>query len=206
MIDGFLAYYEPTTITYTEGKITAITGPNGSGKTSIPDAVAWVRYGRVRVRGDSDSVISDFADEAHVVEELVDQNGQHWKFDRKKRRGKAQVLSVFSWNGADEEWQRYGTKRIADNQQIIDDLLGLNMNAFYSLSVFESRSGNRGIRLVSSKSEERIGILTSLRPSMAVWPELNKVISNDLREAKRELVARQDVLEVLRDDIAELSD
>lgn len=206
MIDGFLAYHEPTTINYRDGEITAITGSNGSGKTSIPDAVAWVRYGRLRIKGDSDSVINDFCEEAHVVEELVDKNGHHWKFDRRKKREKAQVLSVFSWNNVTQEWERYGTKRIADNQQIIHDLVGISMDAFYSLSVFESRSGNRGIRLVSSKSDERINILTSLKPSMDVWPKLNRVVADQTRETKRELNSQEDVLAQLRGDLLEMSD
>ena len=205
MIDGFLAYHEPTTITYRDGEISAITGQNGSGKTSIPDAVAWVRYGRLRIKGDSDSIINDFCEEAHVVEELVDRNGHHWKFDRRKKREKAQVLSVFSWNNVTQEWERYGTKRIADNQQIIHDLVGISMDAFYSLSVFESRAGNRGIRLVSSKSDERINILTSLKPSMDVWPKLNRVVADQTRERKRELNSQEDVLAQLRSDLAEMN-
>lgn len=194
-IDGFLAYEQPVVLDYTTGDITAVTGPNGSGKTSIPDAVAWVRYGELRVRGDGDSIINDGRSQAHVTEELIDPTtGFRWKFDRRKKRGKTQVLSVFSFNNATGDWERYGSKLIGDNQKIINDLVGLSLPAFYSLSVFESRSGNRGVRLVSSKSDERIGILTSLKPNMAVWPQMHKHISATTRETKRELSTLEDVL------------
>lgn len=194
-IDGFLAYDTQVSIAYSSGEITAITGPNGAGKTSIPDAIAWVRFGELRVRGDGDSIINDGCMQAHVIEELVDDvTGFRWKFDRRKKRGKTQVLSVFSFNNATGQWERYGTKLIGDNQKIINDLVGLTPAAFYSLSVFESRSGNRGIRLVSAKAEERIGILTSLKKNLSLWPGLNKKVIAAARETKRELSSIEDVL------------
>src|SRR5438105_14888441 len=36
--------------------ITGIIGPNGSGKTSILEALAWAPYGVQAVRGDKDSI------------------------------------------------------------------------------------------------------------------------------------------------------
>src|SRR5439155_1555950 len=36
--------------------ITGIIGPNGSGKTSILEAIAWALYGVQAVRGDKDSI------------------------------------------------------------------------------------------------------------------------------------------------------
>jgi len=36
--------------------ITGIIGPNGSGKTSLLEAIAWAIYGNVAVRGDKDSI------------------------------------------------------------------------------------------------------------------------------------------------------
>ena len=36
--------------------ITGIIGPNGSGKTTILEAIAWALYGVQAVRGDKDSI------------------------------------------------------------------------------------------------------------------------------------------------------
>jgi len=36
--------------------ITGIVGPNGSGKTTILEAIAWAIYGTQAVRGDKDSI------------------------------------------------------------------------------------------------------------------------------------------------------
>src|SRR2546426_9547467 len=36
--------------------ITGIIGPNGSGKTTILEAIAWALYGAQAVRGDKDSI------------------------------------------------------------------------------------------------------------------------------------------------------
>src|SRR5437879_12909992 len=44
-----------TEIAFGDG-ITGIIGPNGSGKTSLLEAIAWAIYGNAAARGDKDSI------------------------------------------------------------------------------------------------------------------------------------------------------
>src|SRR6058998_2464724 len=44
-----------TEIVFGDG-ITGIIGPNGSGKTSLLEAIAWAIYGNPAARGDKDSI------------------------------------------------------------------------------------------------------------------------------------------------------
>src|SRR6058998_1532001 len=44
-----------TEIAFGDG-ITGIIGPNGSGKTSLLEAIAWAIYGNPAARGDKDSI------------------------------------------------------------------------------------------------------------------------------------------------------
>lgn len=204
-LEGFLAYGESTLIEYESGSVTAITGRNGAGKTSIPDAIAWVRFGTLRTKGDPDGVINDFCDEAIVEEVVEDRDGVQWKFQRRKRRARGQVLSTFHRADDGAEWTRYGSKNISDNQEKINSIVGMSMEAFYSLSVFESRGGNRGIRFVGARPEERIKILTSLRPSMALWPKLHREAVERTRQAKRAYAQLQDELNDLHSRIDSLA-
>ena len=62
-MQGFMRYRDATKVSF-PGKFTAITGPTGSGKSSILDAITFALYG-----------VSSRTDERLKVEEFVDKNG-----------------------------------------------------------------------------------------------------------------------------------
>ncbi len=62
-LDGFMRYKDPTKISF-PGQFTAITGPTGSGKTSILDALTFALYGT-----------SSRTDERMKIEDLVKKDG-----------------------------------------------------------------------------------------------------------------------------------
>src|SRR5437870_610773 len=62
-MEGFMRYKEVAQISF-PGRFTAITGPTGSGKTSILDAITFALYGD-----------SSRTDERMKIEELLDKNG-----------------------------------------------------------------------------------------------------------------------------------
>src|SRR5215831_12953296 len=46
-LEGFTAFREPTTVDFDGADLFALTGPTGSGKTSVLDAIVFALYGTV---------------------------------------------------------------------------------------------------------------------------------------------------------------
>src|SRR5438874_10280200 len=67
-VEGFTAFREPTTIDFEGADLFALTGPTGSGKSSIVDAIGFALYGRVHRYNDRlvHPAISSSANEARV--------------------------------------------------------------------------------------------------------------------------------------------
>jgi len=52
-ISGFLSYKDPAEIDFTSFDLACISGQNGSGKSSILDAMTWSLFGRARKHDES---------------------------------------------------------------------------------------------------------------------------------------------------------
>lgn len=97
-----------------------VVGKNGSGKSSILDAVRWGLYGRSRLRGDH--MIRRRADEASVRVEFTAQ-GQSWVIIRRKPRDKTGTLHLF--RAIEEDLVGQTSHTVAETQARIDKLIGL---------------------------------------------------------------------------------
>src|SRR5437868_5222466 len=67
-IEGFTAFRETTVVDFTDADLFALTGPTGSGKSSIVEAIGFALYGRVHRYNDRlvHPAISSGANEARV--------------------------------------------------------------------------------------------------------------------------------------------
>lgn len=69
--------------------VVVVHGPNGSGKTSMLDAVLWAITGAVARLGDAADIVSEYSDfgEAHVKLVLVAPDGVEVRISRRQERG-----------------------------------------------------------------------------------------------------------------------
>lgn len=158
----------------------AIAGANGSGKSSIGLGVAFALFGTARVRGDSDSVVRDGADECVVTLEFTADRSV-WRIERSKKRGKSAKVRLFSQD-SEGDWHPYGDHLNNTAQVRIEELAGLTEDAFYSLTMID---GQAGARFIKADSTQRREILLSLLPEMAVWADMDKRAREMLTEARQ---------------------
>ena len=117
---GFMRYDVPTPIPFRQ-KFTVITGPTGSGKTSILDSITYALYGRSS-RTDERMKIDEFVGEDGYVQLDFAQDGQEYQITRGRNNGRNYLtLSRGS--------QRIGGTTTELEQRIVN-LVGLDYTGF----------------------------------------------------------------------------
>ncbi len=97
-LSGFLSYLEPVEIDFTAIELACISGANGSGKSSLLDAITWVLFGMARKR--DDSLIHAKAKAAEVSLEF-EYEGAVYRVMRLKPRDKTAMLELHILQTAD---------------------------------------------------------------------------------------------------------
>jgi len=154
---------------------------NGSGKSSLFDALDWGLFGKVP-RGDHvDSVVNEEARSCQVRVELVDDAGQAVIIERS--RGKESNLRF--WVGA-EDRQALDVK---ETQACIERVLGLDRDTFHAAVYFGQ---NDLVRYADSTDSERMETLTRILQLDEIdsFLETTKVLLGGLRDREGERVAR----------------
>ena len=129
-IEGFTSFREPQEIDFRELDLFVITGPTGSGKTSILDAVALALYGMVPRAGKRDlkELISLGASQTKVQLEFR-AGDDEYRVARRIRRQGAQAATLERIEGEDAvpEVERGGVKAV--NERVVE-ILGLDYPSF----------------------------------------------------------------------------
>ncbi len=124
---GFRSYADETRFEFAGRGLVGIVGANGSGKSSILDAISFALYGKTpKVEAATKSLISQRRD-ALQVELVFEVDGAVWKVVRAIRKSGAAAHTLYR---LDDD----GEHRIADKAREVTDkveaLLGLDFEAF----------------------------------------------------------------------------
>jgi exonuclease SbcC len=109
----------------------AITGPTGSGKSSLIDAITFALYGKVpRVGNRVKELISLGADRLKVTFYFSVGDTQYRIYRETARRGAGKAPQVERLNGENGEWQLEEPDRVKDLDSFVEGLLLLDYEAF----------------------------------------------------------------------------
>ncbi len=122
------------------GGLVGVFGPNGAGKSSlIADAVTWCLWGKARVGGAGDAMISTGQSFCEVAVTFR-VNGQPWKVTRARVRDSKTALDLSSWK--QDRWTDLTGPTLKDTQQAIVGLLGMSYEVFKNSSYIEQGQAN----------------------------------------------------------------
>lgn len=116
--------------------ITSITGENGSGKSSIVDAISWSLFGVKGMSCKTAHLIQDDTDpeETRVGVELILENGgQRFKVDRRiiNSHGTMQCR-IYDW--VEDEWIEVAGPSVSHSEALIKEKIGMDEKGFSSTS------------------------------------------------------------------------
>ncbi len=132
-IRGFTAFREPQLVDFEGLDLFAITGPTGSGKSSILDALTFVLYGRAERVGDGvRQLVSQGQPRAAVVLEF-EAGGERFRVARSVTAdAKTKVLVERADPGTGSGWRQAGegADRVREADATIERLVGLDYAGF----------------------------------------------------------------------------
>jgi exonuclease SbcC len=132
-IRGFTAFREPQTVDFEGLDLFAITGPTGSGKSSILDALTFVLYGRAERVGDGvRQLVSQGAPRAAVVLEFEADGGRYRVARSVTADAKTKVLVERSDATTESGWRQAGdgADRVREADATLEKLVGLDYAGF----------------------------------------------------------------------------
>ncbi len=129
-LENFLAYRRPAPLLFEGIHVACLAGANGSGKSSILDALTWALWGRSRAAND-DALIHSGETEMRVVL-TFDQDDRRYRVRRQRKAGKrgATLLELQTWEAEAGSWRSLSEAGIRETQRRIDGLLHLEYDTF----------------------------------------------------------------------------
>jgi exonuclease SbcC len=156
---GFTAFRDEQALDFQGLELFAITGPTGSGKSSLLDAVAYALYGKAPRVGKQISALISQGQPRLRVEMDFDVDGSRYRVTRSTPRTGASTILLERKAG--DGWESYGegADHINECNKLIGALVGLDFEAF-TRSVLLPQG--QFAELLRGDPRERRAILTEL--------------------------------------------
>lgn len=171
-LDNFLAH-ESTEIDFTDKPMSVITGPVGSGKSAIVEAITWCIWGKSRAHGrQTDPLIREGAEQGGVTV-TVFHEGQQFRIVRNRQFGGTSSLTFTALDdtsGGDSPLTRH---TIAETQEAIIEELGLDWDAAQA-SVVAQQSGAGSLMATDPAKRKELLLRLLVGSEWEVWYEQAK--------------------------------
>lgn len=177
-LNGFTSYGEETSVYLEPVTLAAITGSNGSGKSSLIDAITFALYGKGRVDGDLDAIVNSDCDQATVTFEFM-LNDAPWRVTRTRVRGKRSVALLESTddNGM---WTARSSGAVRETDAAIRELLGMSMDTFLATVIVGQGDADRFTSADPAARKEVLGEVLDLG-RYGRWADAAKARLSDVR-------------------------
>ena len=183
-ISGFLSYKDPVEIDFTSFDLACISGQNGSGKSSILDAMTWALFGRARKHDES---IINLESEMAQVTLTFEYEGNFYRVMRTNPRGKTTALEFhISENGAAgnaSAWKPLTESSLRETDQKIVDTLRLDYETFINAAFFLQGEADQ---FTQHNPSDRKRILSQIL-NLEIWEGYRKKAFQSRRNIESEI-------------------
>ena len=189
-LKGFTAFRDAQEIDFEGLDLFAISGPTGSGKTSILDAITYALFGYIdRVGRQAGQFVSQGQPRMAVTFEFT-VDGDRWRVTRSTPARGASTILVERWDG---EWRQAGegADRVRDANAMIERAIGLDYDAFTRTVLLPQ---GRFAEFLVGDARERRAILTDLL-GLELFERLGRRAGDLKREADAGVQAKTALLE-----------
>lgn len=200
-LSGFGPHNTEKEFTFPNG-VVIITGPNGSGKTTVIDAISWAIHGpkaALRSVKDRTSVINAQSQTA-IVTLIVDKDNDTMTITRRLTRSGGHTVKVRINNHVFDGG-------VTASQEVINDFFGaVNASVFSHIATLSSAPSQTVNPFISSDDASRRKFLAELVDPEGDFEKTNKAVRNRLRDDKKELTRFEGQLTGLMDNAPDQPD
>ena len=190
-LKGFTAFRDPQTIGFEGLDLFAISGPTGSGKTSILDAITYALFGTIeRVGRQAGQFVSQGQTRLAVRFDFAVDDERYRVTRSTPSKGATKIL-LERWDGAEWRQAGEGADRVREANQLIEAAVGLDYDAFTRTVLLPQ---GRFAEFLVGDAKERRDILTDLL-GLELFERLGKRAGELKREADAEVRAKTALLE-----------
>jgi exonuclease SbcC len=182
-IEGFLSYHDVVEIDFTGFTTACISGNNGSGKSSLLDAITWVLFGEARRR--DDAVINNRTQRENKpakVSLIFEYEGQIYRVQRIKQKDKTATLDFFIKTDRGT-WKSLTTNTMRSTEEYIQQTLHLDYETFVNASFFLQGKADQ---FSQQKPADRKRILSNIL-RLDIWEQYREEVMNRRRLLESDL-------------------
>jgi exonuclease SbcC len=199
-ISGFLSYLKPAEIDFTSFDLACISGQNGSGKSSILDAMTWALFGRARKHDES---IINIQSEAAQVSLTFEYEGNLYRVVRTNPRGKTSSLEFHiqqpGTNGNPDGWKPLTESSLRETDLKIAEILRLDYETFTNAAFFLQGEADQ---FTQKNPAERKRVLSQIL-NLGIWEDFRKKTFQNRREIEQEITRLDGRSAEIRQELSE---
>ena len=196
-LSGFTSYLEPVEIDFTGLDLVCISGQNGSGKSSLLDAMTYALYGQARRR--DEAIIHHASQKAEVSLEFAYEH-QIYRVTRSITRGKgSQVEFYIRAEDGPTPWRVLTERTMSETNAKIEHTLRLDYETFINASFFLQGKADL---FATQKPADRKRILSTIL-GLDSWEDYRKRAADLAKERQGEVRIKDDRLKEIQKELDE---
>lgn len=196
-LHNFLPYRSPDPIFFEGIHLAALIGQNGSGKSSLLDAITWALWGRARARRDDDLV--HLGQTEMYIQLDFEQEGTTYRVVRRRKTGKRGQgqLDLFILQD-DEQPRTINEPSMRATQSKIDEILRLDYETFINSAFLQQGKADA---FTTKTPAERKKILSDIL-GLEQWSVYEDRVKVKLKDLDRAVASIDGALSTIEEELA----
>ncbi|MBK8135919.1 MAG: SMC family ATPase [Chloroflexi bacterium] len=198
-LKNFLPYRVPDPLRFDGIALACLTGPIGTGESSVLDAITWALWGSARARRDDD-LIHQGQTEMQVQFDF-EQDSVLYRVIRKriKRAKTGQTeLTLLAWDPSAERWTLINEPSIRDTEKRISSILHLTYETFVHSAFLQQ---GRADSFTTQTPADRKRILSEIL-GLSEWMSYEEKVKDRLRKVESEIDFHQRTIAEITRELA----